>query len=401
MNLQYKQRTRNGLFDACHKHPDRYNTMPTVETFMSSISYLATAQQGRRHAAKLASSLGLPEVVALRRRGRHLGWLGLHAHPMPLDIESISTRWRRGQPIFLPSVVTDHLGQWQFAIKQSRRLLTAAQKRHDLDALLSCAPFTAGLRDQFEMLATSFDEQDPQEIATIEFDAVENTKVIAENLWMKASWLSLDDHDQSVRFRFSFGLVNYEDVAADFNRECLAAGLCETLFPESALVSRHPLLHQILQTATDLNELYFVERIVYFNAPNGGALMHQDVERGHCGVVFVQASGRTAWFTLSTEELIAAIQTCARQRVPHRSLCSPQITTWLTCEEPPDWLTEMLNNDPGFAAYLAKEGHGYVLNPGDALLLPQASVAHCAWHSVFCLGHITGEGLSFALRGSP
>lgn len=368
---------------------------------MSSIAYLATAEQGRRHAAKLASLLGFHEVVALRRRGHHLGWLGLRAHPMPLDLESIATRWRRGQPIFLPSIVTDHLAQWHFAIKQSRRLLTAAQKSQDLDALLSRAPFSAVLRDKFEMLATSFDEQDPQEIATIEFDAVQNSSVIAENLWMKASWLSLTQCDQSLRFRFSFGLVNYEDVAADFNRECLAAALCEALFPESALVSKHPLLRHSLQTATQLNELYFVERIVYFNAPTGGALMHQDVERGHCGVVYVQASGRTVWFTLSTEELIAAIQTCARQSDPHRSLSSAQLTTGLTSEEPPTWLTELLNNDAGFAAYLTKEGHGYVLNPGDALLLPQASVTHCAWHSVFCLGHKTGEGLSFALRGPP
>lgn len=375
--------------------------MPTVKVPMSSISYLATAAQGRRHALRLAAALGLPEVVALHRRGHHLGWLGVHPHVTPLDLETLSIRWRHGQPIFIPSAVTDHLPRWRSALQQSRRLLTAAQKHHNLDALLSRAPFATALREKFDMLATSFNEQDSQEIATIEFDALQDSKVIAEDLWMKASWLSLDEADLSLRFRFSFGLVHYEDVAADFHRECLAAALCETLFPESALVTAHPKLRHLLQTVSGLNALYFVERIVYFNAPAGGALMHQDVERGHCGVVFVQASGRTVWFTLSTDELVAAIQTCTRQYSAQGSLSAAQILTGLTSEDPPEWLTDLLNNDPGFAAYLIKEGHAYVLNPGDALLLPQESVARCAWHSVFCLGKITGEGLSFALRGAP
>ena len=55
-------------------------------------------------------------------------------------------------------------------------------------------------------------------------------------------------------------------------------------------------------------DLVYVERIVYFNAPEGGAQFHHDVERGHLGVVFAQLSGRTAWLTLSTEQLLDAMQ---------------------------------------------------------------------------------------------
>lgn len=366
---------------------------------MSLISYLATPDQGRRHAVKLASLLDYAEVVALQRRGDHLGWLGVRRDHMVPDPVVSATCWKKGQPIFLPAMLTEDIARWQPSIKQSRRLLAAAQHQQDLDALLTQAPYRAALENRFEMLALSIDESEAQDISTLEFDAVRNGEVVAENLWMKTSWLSFEENDRSVRFRFSFGWAGYEDVAEDFQRECLSGALCEAIFPESAIVTGHADLNQLLQTILHVPEVFFVERIVYFNAPQGGALLHQDIERGHRGVVYVQLSGRTIWLSLSTDALLGAISTCARQYLRATSVSPAQVMAWLTQPDRPPWLDTLLNRDPSFVAYLLKEGHGYVLNPGDILLLPQESIDCCAWHSVFCLGQTTGEGLSFALRG--
>lgn len=366
---------------------------------MSLISYLATPEQGRGHALKLASLLDYAEVVALQRRGDHLGWLGVRRQQTTPDASVVAARWAEGQPSFLPGLVTGDVAKWQRAIKQSRRLLTAAQNQQDLDALLTHPPYAAALEDRFEMLALSVDESETQDISTLEFDAVRDGIVIAENLWMKTSWLSFEENDRSVRFRFSFGWAGHEDVAADFERERLGGALCEAIFPESAIVTGHAGLNQILQTILHVPEIFFVERIVYFNAPQGGALLHQDIERGHRGVVYAQLSGRTIWLSLSTETLLDAILTCARQHLRAAALSRGQITEWLKQSDRPPWLDKLLNRDAAFVAYLLKEGHGYVLDPGDILLLPQESIDCCAWHSVFCLGQTTGEGLSFALRG--
>jgi len=34
------------------------------------------------------------------------------------------------------------------------------------------------------------------------------------------------------------------------------------------------------------------------------------------------------------------------------------------------------------------------------ILLPQASMDDCAWHSVFCVGDEAGEALSFAIKAA-
>ena len=53
---------------------------------------------------------------------------------------------------------------------------------------------------------------------------------------------------------------------------------------------------------------------------------------------------------------------------------------------------------PAFIRSLIDRGHGYIINPGDIILLPQHDADHCSWHAVYCLDDSPGEALSFAVR---
>ena len=47
---------------------------------------------------------------------------------------------------------------------------------------------------------------------------------------------------------------------------------------------------------------------------------------------------------------------------------------------------------------LADAGHACVLEPGDAILLPNHGYARTAMHSVFCASEETTYGISLAVR---
>ena len=62
-------------------------------------------------------------------------------------------------------------------------------------------------------------------------------------------------------------------------------------------------------------------------------------------------------------------------------------------------LAALVNHGPEFSALLADAGHAALLQPGDAILLPNHGPARTALHSVFCAGEETGYALSLAIRG--
>ncbi|MDD5035055.1 MAG: hypothetical protein PHE55_09875, partial [Methylococcaceae bacterium] len=235
------------------------------------------------------------------------------------------------------------------------------------------------------------------------FDAWQEDDIVADNLWCKASWLSFDEEDGSLRLRFSFGIEGYEDVAADPERQFWAAKLTDAIFPESAAVTEHPGLNGILAEMLSCQRLAFTERIVYFNAPNGGAQMHHDVERGHDGVVFAQMSGSTFWLALSKPKLMDEIDAFLAESTADwlelRKLTADRTSFAAYLEQSDHELAEaLMDRHPEFFRHLIERGYAYVLRPGDVLLMPQYSTDTCVWHSVLCLGDEPGEGLSFALK---
>ncbi len=340
----------------------------------------------------------------LRRRGIGYGWIKFAGKPAMLSALEIKRAWANNEAIFLPDILADEIPRHAQNIAQAHRLMEQTRDGASLSELLEAEPYATSLQQDFNLSGSSFEEHDDQGIEKVFFDAWQDDDIVADNLWCKASWLSFDEEDGSLRFRFSFGIEGYEDVAADHGRQLWAARLTDAVFPESSAVTENAGLNSILKSMLSSDRLAFTERIVYFNAPNGGAQMHHDVERGHDGVVFAQMSGSTFWLTLSKPKLMDEIggfleNAPAGEWQDLRRLASDRQTLAAYLEEADHELAEaLIDRTPAFFQHLIERGYAHVLQAGDVLLMPQASLDTCVWHSVICLGAEPGEGLSFALK---
>lgn len=341
----------------------------------------------------------------LKRRGFSLG----NASPNQANANDIAN-WHLGMPVLLQAQCLNLLTNHHADIKQTEKLVTAILEQHDCDSELAKAPYVDRLEPKFQSLGSAFNEGDQQEIEMVMFDAMNGDTLIAEDLWLKASWLSFHDDDVSLRFRFSFGVDLEEDVAADPHRQKLAAELTDAVFPESSIITENGELQKTLNQILNSNSINFVERIIYFNGPNGGAYLHHDLERGHDGVVFAQLTGSTFWLALPKQTLIEEIIRFSKvhpwpesltlemrnemsELVGDRSYLAEQLGSFSNTS-----LIHLINETQEFVQFLIARGHSTQLEPGDVLLLPQATEETCCWHSVFCLGEEMGQALSFAIR---
>jgi len=378
------------------------------------IVYIAGPEASIDQASTTAQQQGLKQPVLLKRRGTALGWVAERPEQDSIDAAAAAKAWNNASAYALPDYVSAELPAQQANIKQALGLMEAIAEGAEVADLFEQPPYIDRTTPQFEMLASFQDEGDDQEIETIEYDAVDGDEVVGENLWCKASWLSFEDDDASLRFRFSFGMVGYEDVAADLNRQRFAAQLTDAIFPESVVISKNVKLEAFMQQVLNTEKLTYVERIIYFNAPNGGAQFHQDVERGHLGVVFAQVHGSTGWLACSKSQLIdevqifvnnaansetlrklmnEAMQAELKQKTADREV----LNNWLD-DRDNDPLELLINRCPEFYRHLFEKGYGFIINPGDIILLPQKNIDECCWHTVFCIDDFPGESLSFAIR---
>jgi len=361
-----------------------------------------------------SSSDNDPVRRELTRRGFELGWIAEDGRPSMPDAAEVKRAWHNDEAIMLPGILGDVIDDYTAEIEQAHRLMERTLNGEEVSAQFESEPYASRLNPKFPLISAVFEEHDPQCIEKLFFDAEENGEVIAEDLWCKASWLSFFDDDASMRFRFSLGMEGYEDVAADPGRQLLAAEITDAIFPESAAITEHKALNDLLTEMLDTKPAY-TERIIYFNAPNGGAQMHHDVERGHLGVVFAQMSGSTGWLAMAKPVLIDEIRAflalpeseAALARVlpdidvqnALRELAEDPAALSAHMDEFDHELSEaLMDRCPEFIEYLFRQGYGYILEPGDVLLMPQRDLDTCVWHTVFCLGDDPGEALSFALR---
>ena len=262
------------------------------------VQFILGAESSAEAAQQVARAQRITAVFWLSQRNSCLGWIGDHHRPAMPTMEAARAAWQTARPMVLPGFAASEIPAQQHHITQSATLAEAVLSGGDYEALLLQAPYSARLAPHFVLLGSTYDEGDPQEIVKIEFDAVNSGEIAAKHLWSKLSWLSYEEYDASLRFRFSFGMENYQDVAADPRRQAYASALAEAIFPESAVISANRRLAMLLRKMLRTKDIMYVERIVYFNAPEGGAQFHHDVEGGHLGVVFAQLSGRTAWLAL-------------------------------------------------------------------------------------------------------
>lgn len=345
-------------------------------------------------------------MITLKRRGFSLGSAEL-SHDQPSDpLEN----WHSGLPVLLQKALLSELGKHQPSIEQTEELVRAILEDQECDQQLAQEPYASRLEPRFQSLGSAYNEGDQQEIEMVMFDAMDGDNIVSEDLWLKVSWLSFHDEDPSLRFRFSFGVDHEEDVSADPLRQQLAAELSDTVFPESNIITGNRDLNNKLKVILDNKTPRFVERIYYFNAPNGGAYLHHDLERGHAGVVFAQLTGSTFWLALPkqtlAEEIIAFSKshswpeslTLEMRRemsdlLLDRSLLSEQLSSFSNST-----LIHLINETEEFVQFLIARGHSRQLVAGDVLLLPQTDPDTCCWHSVFCSGEEMGQALSFAIR---
>jgi len=347
----------------------------------------------------------------LTRRGFHLGEISRSLAPKAINLsERLGERWAEGKPCLLKYSIKPELCEYHDAINQSEHLVQQIYQGFDLQACIESSPYSERLLGNFESLGSSVNEGEKQEIESVAFDALVDEEIIAEDLWLKASWLSFHEEDASLRFRFSFGIDHVEDVAADPNRQQYAARLADSIFPESALITQHAHLHSSLCELLNCRSVDYVERIIYFNAPNGGAYLHHDLERGHAGVVFAQLTGKTFWLALPKTTLLKEIVNFVSSNSWPETVASDVRNELIELAASPnklelaldsfsnDAVIHLINETKEFVQLLIDRGHGISLDAGDVLLLPQSDAQRCCWHSVFCLGDEVGQGLSFAVK---
>jgi len=353
------------------------------------------------------------DAQILQRRDWQLGWITPNTRPPLPESNVVAEAWNDDAAVMLPGIIP--ISPLQADIAKARLLMEQALDGAELADVLESEGQYEGLKS-FPLVGVSSEDHDEQGIEKVYFDAEQDGELMAEGLWCKASWLSFIDEDASLRFRFSFGMEGFEDVAADPVSQHWAGELCSAVFPESRAITENPLILEQLRHLLGA-EPAFVERIVYFNAPNGGAQMHHDVERGHDGVVFAQLTGSTFWLALSKprllDELVAfagdsahadaivAVLPKAGDRKKLTGLLSDRAVLSEYMEEPDHELVEaIMDRSPDFIGHLVERGYAHVLEAGDVLLMPQRDLDNCVWHCVICLGDEPGEGLSFAVRAA-
>jgi hypothetical protein len=241
-----------------------------------------------------------------------------------------------------------------------------------------------GPRTDFRPVGTVTDLGDEREIEKVYVDALRRGRVAARGLYAKLSWIAHDERDRSLRIRFSFGSERLLDWQKETRRAPWAARYAEALFPEcAAIIASAGLVHEIERLLG--RPVRFSERIVYSNAPGGGAVFHHDDEQHQLGVVFGQLAGETAWLALPKRELAAHVAACARSGSLRRLAGTPRRALRALDRDAPA-LRELLDATPGFTARLVEHGALFHLRPGDALLLPTHGPDDTCWHAVFALG---------------
>ena len=306
---------------------------------------------------------------ALDRRGVPHGYVV----PEPLEeTTDAAAAWRRGAPIVLPGLLADGIDEYANEIGNTLRCFAHLR---DGGSWLDACDLLLGDEAGFAYSGSTVDHGDAREIERLFVDAVDDSGAkVARDLTARASWIADDESDLSMRIRFSFGhesLREWLDVADP--RAAWSDRFAAAVFPECAVLDNEENRGRLAEWRGA--EVRLSERIVYSNAPGGGAVFHHDADPHQRGVLFGQLEGRTAWLALPQSELDAAI-TAHTDAFGEAPLDHP------IGED----LWRLLNMTPAFTQRLAESGALRVLGPGDAIVLPTPDPDHIAWHSVFALG---------------
>jgi len=320
--------------------------------------------------------------VVLRRRGVQHGRLV----PAPRSAAAERVRrelWSADRPLFLPGILAAHLSAFRAELHRTLHLfdgLRAGRLAFEQEVRRRLR----GAREFFPS-GSVVDAGDAREIEKVYVDGMRGRRFAARGLYAKLSWIAHDGRDASLRIRFSFGSEDLLDWRRETRRAPWADCYAEALFPECAVLTGSAALRGAIERLLG-RRARFSERIVYNNAPGGGAVFHHDCEPNQHGVVFGQLAGETAWLALPKRELARCMAEFAGSPALRRLVGTPRRALRALEREGDARIARLLNETPAFTRLLAAHGALFHLRPGDALLLPNHGWNDTCWHSVFALG---------------
>jgi hypothetical protein len=311
--------------------------------------------------------------IALVRRGVHHGHVVPRVPSAP-DSNPPEILWREARPVLLRGALLPSLPRHRAEIASTLRMFERLRGGGSFEREVRLRT-PAGFRPA----GVSVDLGDEREIEKVHVDEVHRGRRVARDLYAKLSWIGRDPGELSLRIRFSFGAERLSEWVGDPRRAVAADRFAEALFPEGRLLSRHARLADLLASLCG-SRTRLSERIVYSNAPGGGAAFHHDAEPVQLGVVYGQLAGRTAWLALPKRELARELAALSPRRLRTGARAMRAL------DEPSPGTERLLNRDPRLTRRLVEIGAFHLLEPGDLLLLPSHAEDETAWHSVFAVG---------------
>lgn len=319
-------------------------------------------------------------ALELARRGVRHGHVSVTPRGGPEDLgdpilrENLAVLWGDGYPIHLSRALAARLRGRRGEVRASSALFERLRRGASFqDELWARVQASSG----FAPAGATIDTADEREIEKVFADRLRDGRRLARDLYAKLSWIATDERDDSLRIRFSFGSEALCEWQQETRRAPHAEAFAEAVFPECDVLTGHAelvdLVGELIRRAPR-----FGERIVYNNAPGGGAIFHHDVEPHQLGVLYGQLAGETGWLALPRELLANEIAAALSIR-PKRALARLE-------REDDAELTRLLNHTPAFTRRLVLRGSFVHLRAGDALLLPSPTPEVTCWHSVFALG---------------
>lgn len=344
---------------------------------------------------------GRAAPLVLRRRGiAHGRFVSPARAPtssrglLPADARA---RWESDRPILLAGILAPALARWDGAIRRTLTLFEdlRAQRVELQDEVRR----RLRGRTEFFPSGATVDAGDPRELEKVYVDGMRQERFAARGLYAKLSWIAHDERDTSLRIRFSFGSENLRDWQRETRRAPWADRYAEAVFPECAAQAGNARLLRAIEGLLG-RRARFSERIVYNNAPGGGAIFHHDCEPHQHGVVFGQLEGETAWLALPKRELarhVAEFVRTARAPALRRLAGSARQALRALDREGDAHVARLLNETPAFTRRLVEHGALFHLRAGDVLVLPNHAWDDTCWHSVFALGRRASLAHSYGI----
>ncbi|MEX1025790.1 MAG: hypothetical protein WD226_12025 [Planctomycetota bacterium] len=221
------------------------------------------------------------------------------------------------------------------------------------------------------------------------------------DFWIKLARLSTHPDDRSLRLRLSFGQEGEDDASLDEERHGVLAEIARPLLPGFTGVEHHQPVVERLAALVGA-PILFTQPIGYWNVAGGGARFHHDSfgeNDGQRGVLFVQLTGRSFWLALSIRDLADRLREFVGEETSETAELARRPAAALAELALPDCgrFGELIDA-PSFTAFLADAGHAVLLEPGDAIVLPNHGPDRTAMHSVFGVARRPAYGLSLAIR---